>query len=97
MPFLFFFLFSDMRIRNAISSAKSSNLTDETFLKAIETLSHILGETQHSVQSFQQQLTLVRREQQQLLGQQGFMAQNRDWVVLTIILVFQAVVQWVFK
>ncbi|CAI9724578.1 Hypothetical predicted protein [Octopus vulgaris] len=86
-----------LRIRNALSSAKSSNLTDETFLKAIETLSQILGDTQQTVHSFQQQLTVVRREQQHLLGQQGFMAQNRDWVVLTIILVFQAMVQWVFK
>ncbi|GAB1598485.1 Hypothetical predicted protein [Argonauta hians] len=87
----------DRGIRNTLSSLKSSNVTDESIYRAIEHLSQTLGDTQQTVLSFQQQLMLIQNQQPQLFSQHGFMVQNRDWVVLTIILMFQAIVQWIFK
>ena len=80
-----------------MTSNKASNLSDETLMRTLETLCQLLRETQQTVHSFKEQLVIAQREQQQLTGERGFMMYNRDWIVLTIILVFQAIVQWIFK
>lgn len=88
---------AEMRVRKAMSMNKASNFSEESLMRTLDTLSQLLRETQQTVQSFQEQLVILQREQRQLAGERGFMMHNRDWIVLTIILVFQSLMQWIFK
>ena len=78
------------------SSATRGKLSEDTLQKAIEPLAKLQQETNSLVQTLQRQITVLQDQQERQLAQ-GQQDQYRHWSILAVIILAQALLQWLFK
>ncbi|KAJ8298837.1 hypothetical protein KUTeg_022897 [Tegillarca granosa] len=82
------------RVQRSTSSNRN-RLTEEALTTALEPLLELQRDTNIVMKSLQR--NVVHLTQRLELQQEGFLNQNRDWIVLAVILLFQVILQWLLR
>ena len=78
------------------SSAVRIRVSEELLMKALEPVTQLQQETSLAITSLQGQIRTFSQNQAQM-DQQHTLRQTRDWMVLAVVLMFQVLLQWVFR
>lgn len=85
---------SDPRVQRSASSNRN-RLTEDALQTALEPLIELQRDTNIVMKSLQR--NVVHLTQRLEIQQEGFLNQNRDWIILAVILLFQVILQWLLR